>query len=452
MLPPIATARSTRTLLAPLFIIFSVGCGNSWSGNRGSSLRTGLDVHEETLTSTRTMTTTLMPNEDGIVEIRNLAGTVTITQDDTVDAVTVNAMMRGDRLAEDMIPGMSWLQQPGSGSGTYWTLDYPLMSHRSYHYQWGDDQRDDAGFELRTNAYDGRELHITTTGTRNAPTLFADLDIRCPTGTTLRLMNLAGHVKTVGAYEGDLDVRVMAGAVDIEHCAGRLAVDAGAYDVRIGTASGEIALDGGSGTISAGRLSGSAVIDTGSGDVHVERSDGASLRVDAGSGSVHLMTPFSERVEVDTGSGRILIDTLGALRFDADTGSGDVHIGGGDAEQISIDSGSGDVDLRECDFETMTCDTNSGNITIESTLHHARTLDLSCGSGDVRLVAPPHASFTLDAEQGSGRLTVGYRDATTRTEHGKLIGASHGDGRGVKISVDTGSGDCIITPYDAPSG
>jgi len=67
------------------------------------------------------------------------------------------------------------------------------------------------------------------------------------------------------------------------------------------------------------------------------------------------------------------------------------------------------------------------------------------GSGDVRVLGGPGASFDLEASQGSGDLLVGYHDAQLRKDGRKVVGARRGDGR-TKIRCETGSGDCEIGP------
>jgi hypothetical protein len=63
----------------------------------------------------------------------------------------------------------------------------------------------------------------------------------------------------------------------------------------------------------------------------------------------------------------------------------------------------------------------------------------------VEIHAGPNASFDIDSDQGSGDLTVGYADAQLRKDGKKVVGAKRGDGKTV-IRVETGSGDCSITP------
>jgi hypothetical protein len=49
------------------------------------------------------------------------------------------------------------------------------------------------------------------------------------------------------------------------------------------------------------------------------------------------------------------------------------------------------------------------------------------------------------SEQASGSLEVGYADAKLRKDGKKVVGARRGNGQTV-IRVETGSGDCVISP------
>jgi DUF4097 and DUF4098 domain-containing protein YvlB len=103
------------------------------------------------------------------------------------------------------------------------------------------------------------------------------------------------------------------------------------------------------------------------------------------------------------------------------------------------------VKILDVDLEELSADTSSGSVVLHSSLARARKITASTGSGDVRIVAGANASFDIDTDQGSGGLEVGYRDAVLRRSDNKVVGAKRGTGRTV-IHVETGSGDCVISP------
>ena len=49
------------------------------------------------------------------------------------------------------------------------------------------------------------------------------------------------------------------------------------------------------------------------------------------------------------------------------------------------------------------------------------------------------------ADQGSGDLIMGFKDAQAIVRHKEVVGYRRGDAR-IRIDVDTGSGDLTIQP------
>jgi DUF4097 and DUF4098 domain-containing protein YvlB len=84
-------------------------------------------------------------------------------------------------------------------------------------------------------------------------------------------------------------------------------------------------------------------------------------------------------------------------------------------------------------------------VTVRTSLAQARRITAETGSGDIEIRGGPNASFDIEADQGSGDLEVGYADAVLRRSGRKVVGAKRGNGR-TSIYVDTGSGDCRISP------
>lgn len=127
---------------------------------------------------------------------------------------------------------------------------------------------------------------------------------------------------------GDVDVRAMTGALDLE------------------TGSGDVDLDS---------PSADTVLATGSGDITVKRATAPTLDASTGSGDITAgFTVAPTKVTIGTGSGDVeLTVPSGSYALSTDTGSGDVHVDDG----IVIDASSPNV------------------------------LDLSTGSGDIRVQA-----------------------------------------------------------------
>ena len=417
-----ATIRPLAVLSIATCLAAAGGCGySSWDSMSGSTIKSGgsVDVVEDL--DTRTFVSTMTADADNHIALRHVAGTITIRHGD-VDMTTIESTVHADREYADLgttVDALQWVKHD-TPKGSYWTLSWPTDQHRVYHYQWAD-----GGFELKSDRYDGAPVQIHTLTASDRPTMFVDLDITCPRGTSLDVRSLAGHI-TVGAYEGDLALSVLAGRLDVESCIGDLTMDAGPMKVSVGAVDGALAVDAGSGNVDVGTMRGSGVIDTGSGDIVVSNASGEALQVDAGSGNV-------------------MIGTLNLASTSVDTGSGNVTLGDGTSEAISVDTGSGRIRIEGATFNTLVCDTGSGGVTLINPLTNAATIDIETGSGGVTIYTDYDASFTLTADQGSGRLKVGFDDADVRGDGRRLTGATRGDG-GTTINVDTGSGDCQILP------
>lgn len=152
---------------------------------------------------------------------------------------------------------------------------------------------------------------------------------------------------------------------------------------------------------------------TGSGQVAAQRCTGAA-EVRTGSGDVRLGT-VAGRLQVRTGSGKVdVISVEGA------DGSGTVQTGSGD---VRLGAVKHDVSAR----------TGSGDLTVADAC--AGGLELTTGSGQLRVGIHPGVLAELDVSSGSGRarsdLPVGGRPA-------------EGD-VAVRVRARTRSGDALVT-------
>ena len=355
----------------------------------------------------------------GKAELRlaNLAGRVELVQGQgrevVVDA-TVHADAGSAARTQRLLQGMKWVKARDREGREEWALSYPVEKYRSYHYpRPGKDETVprflgflDQGHTSTT--YRGEKVKIYSQKRSSAPTLYADLKIVLPANSNVFVRNAVGNVRG-----GDLE--------------GSLTVDTGSGDVQIASYSGHLIVDTGSGDVSLGSARGETSIDTGSGDVMVRRLIGNGL--------------------VDTGSGDVIVANVSAGKLSIDTGSGDVEVRKGTAARVLADTGSGNVRIVEVELEELQADTGSGDVLVRSSLAKARRVIADTGSGDIAIHAGPNASFDIESDQDSGELIVGYADASLRKDGRKVVGAKRGDGRTV-IRVETGSGDCSISPKD----
>jgi Putative adhesin len=354
------------------------------------------------------------------VRLANLAGRVEIVRGQgnqvVVDA-TVHAEGRNAAETKQLLQGMKWVRGHDKEGRDEWALSYPVDKHRSYHYPRENPGEDDdipaflsflEGVNQTTTTYRGERVKIYSKKRSSAPTLYTNLKITLPAGGNLAMRNSVGRLRA-GNLEGTVGLRTGSGDVDVAAVSGQLRVETGSGDVVVGSAKGETHVGTGSGDVTVRRLVGNGVMKTGSGDVVVEQVSAGKLTVS--------------------------------------TGSGDVTVREGEAGTVVAGTGSGGVRILGLDLEDLTAETGSGDVVVRSPLGKARRVLASTGSGDVDIQAGPNASFDLKASQGSGDLSVGYSDAVLRkAKRGeKVVGAKRGDGRTV-ITVETGSGDCSISP------
>lgn len=354
------------------------------------------------------------------VRLANLAGRIEIVRGagrETVVETTVFAETSSAAETQRLLQGMKWVKSHDKKGRAEWALSYPVEKYRSYSYPTrkkdGDSELpaflsflEDMGQSVTT--YRGERVRIYNAKRASVPTLYANLRITLPAGANLAVRNVVGPVRG-GDLEGTLSVDTGSGGVQITSHTGQLLVDTGSGDVILGSARGE------------------TTIDTGSGDVIVKRF--------VGNGSI------------DTGSGDVTVQKISAGRLAIDTGSGDVSLQDGVAGKLVAETGSGGVRVIAVELEELAADTGSGDITVQTSLAKARRVTAETGSGDIRIRAGANAQFTLASDQSSGDLQVGYADAVLRKEGRKVVGAKRGDGR-TEIRLDTGSGDCSITPKD----
>jgi DUF4097 and DUF4098 domain-containing protein YvlB len=358
------------------------------------------------------------PMGEAEVRLANLAGRIEIVRGQGREVVidaTVHAEAGNNAETQRLLQGMKWVRSHDRKGRDEWALSYPVEKYTSFVYPTGREDDDDDLPEFlsflkdighTSTSYRGERVRIYGGKHGSAPTLFVNLRIGLPADANVAVRNAVGSVRG-----GDLE--------------GTLSIDTGSGDVKISSHVGQLLIDTGSGDVVLGSAKGETSIDTGSGDVIVKRL--------VGNGSV------------DTGSGDVIVERVSAGKLSIDTGSGDVTVRDGVAGSVVADTGSGGVRILAVELEELSADTGSGDVVVQTSLAKARRIHADTGSGDITIKGGPDASFDIDSDQGSGDLIVGYSDAVLRRSGKKVVGAKRGDGRTV-IHVETGSGDCSISP------
>lgn len=175
-----------------------------------------------------------------------------------------------------------------------------------------------------------------------------------------------------------------------------------------------------SGAIRAQGLSGELAFDTGSGSVLVRDAAG-QLSVDTGSGSIDILN-FDGPVDSDTGSGDVTAQNVNGT-FYADTGSGSVHISGA--------------------ITAFEIDTGSGSVFIDSSVPLDSASSVDTGSGSISASLPPDAPLRLHLNTGSGSFDVNLPHLA-QIRSSKRAFKAETNPNGIKLSLDTGSGDIRV--------
>lgn len=197
----------------------------------------------------------------------------------------------------------------------------------------------------------------------------------------------------------ELPLRVVPLAVTVSAPAGsRLAARAGAGDVRVTGTAGWTAVRTGSGDVTVATVNGEADVTTGSGDVE--------------------LGPIGGRARVRTGSGAVTV----------------AHTGG----PTEIKASSGDVAVGEV-LGDLGVRTGSGDVAIADA--RAGRLDLTTGSGGLRIGVHPGVGAELDLSSGSGRASSDLAVGAVAPERPPAL---HVRGR-------TGSGDMLVTRAAVPA-
>jgi len=246
----------------------------------------------------------------------------------------------------------------------------------------------------------GDRIKVTRDG--SGMEVWADIEVRVPSGGNLRLRQGVGEVHA-NEVDGDLDLDSHYGTVTVDSVDGNLVVDTGSGDVSIAGVNGELS------------------VDTGSGDVEVDGAQTEDIVVDTGSGDVTLTKVASSGdVSIDTGSGDVTLTDVSGSDIDVDTGSGDVNASDIRAEGAMIDTGSGDVMLHLLEM-------GRGDF------------DIDTGSGGIQLGLPAGASCRVRAESNGGVSVDLSGVKNMRQDDDDEVAFTIGGGD-ASVSLDAGSG------------
>jgi hypothetical protein len=165
------------------------------------------------------------------------------------------------------------------------------------------------------------------------------LVVQAPKGAGLRGFPIG---ITVRAPSGsNVDVRSGSADVLVTGSAGRLKIQTGSGEIKVDRADGPATVTTGTGAVRLGPMLGGLQARSGSGDVEVS-SVGGSTALVTGSGDVWLGAVAAD-VMARTGSGDLSVADAASGKIDLTTGSGEIRIGvrQGTSAEVDLSSGSG---------------------------------------------------------------------------------------------------------------
>jgi hypothetical protein len=135
---------------------------------------------------------------------------------------------------------------------------------------------------------------VTVRGSGSGREMWADIEIRVPSGASLNVRHGVGELRASGV-DGDLDMESRSGLVSTDQVRGDVSVATGSGRVEVAQIDGLLQASTGSGRIKAREIRGSTVtIATGSGGVELEQVDASTLTVATGSGRVEPIAPEAD--------------------------------------------------------------------------------------------------------------------------------------------------------------
>lgn len=259
---------------------------------------------------------------DGSVEIRNMAGSITISGWDREEVRVTGTLDRGvEELAIDR-----------SGPRT--------------------------------------RIEVRLPGNRGGPDVSADLEIRVPRGSDVTASGVSAGI-SVRNVDGELDLKTVSGAVDVgsgpgpvraESISGRVRVDGGRNGVRARSTSGRVLVRDVSGTVEASSVSGTVEVsgstfrdvrlETVSGGVRFEGgvTRDAEVRMESMSGSLDVVVPrdVDGEFRLSSFSGSLSVGLEAAVERSEGMGAGrdaEFTLGSGSARFV-LESFSGSIRVR----------------------------------------------------------------------------------------------------------
>lgn len=193
----------------------------------------------------------------------------------------------------------------------------------------------------------------------------------------------------------------------------------------------------GSGGQQISDINGSVRASSGSGNLRLENI-GGEVRANTGSGGI-IVRSAKAYTHTETGSGSIEATGI-AGGFSGRTGSGEIRFEQTAPGSVQARAGAGSIHLKNVNG-SLEAGTGSGDLEVQGEI--AGDWRLHTGSGSVRVELPRQAKFDVNADSGSGTVTIDHPvtvQGTTKRNH--IEGAVNGGG--VQLRINTGSGSIHV--------
>lgn len=240
--------------------------------------------------------------------------------------------------------------------------------------------------------------------------------------------------------DASVDVSTNHGDVTVAGCRGSVNVNSGHGDVKLDDLSANVHTRMTKGDFSAHAVQGELALDGRMNDVTISDIRGKVLLEGDFFGDIHLehlASPLhfhSSRTEIE----------LGRIDGDLTMDSGDLQVSSA-AGPVRVSTRSKDVDLSQI-YGDVTVQNSNGSVKVASAAPLGQ-IQIDNRNGEVRVLVPPTASFSVDARATHGSIQTDFPLNVKEDEKSSSLSGQVGKG-GPRIAVNTTNNDIQVQKGD----
>lgn len=263
-------------------------------------------------------------------------------------------------------------------------------------------------------------------------------DARTPVRTNLEISVPKGASVEAAGDHGDFDISGLTGGVDLTTRGGSAHVDDIGGGVTIDTHRSDL--------IRCTGVKGAAVV----------RGDGNDVELDGISGPVNIEGRYPGTVSLRHLSRPVHVSNF-RTDFEAAKIAGEVRLGGGDLNAreitgpVKLAAHATDVSLKGF-AGTIEISVDRGDVVLAPQRLPLSAMVVRTRAGNIDLVLPPAAAFTLTAFAHHGDVQNQFSDALQETDEGPGQRLAGSVGNGPQLNLVTGSGDITVRKASVGSG